>query len=60
MMLHGCTQTPDDFAAGTQMNVIAGKEEFLVVYPEQPVTANALKCSNWLTILKGCRSLPEN
>src|SRR6266850_7592467 len=47
MMLHGCTQTPDDFAAGTQMNSIADKENFLVVYPEQPATANALRCWNW-------------
>ncbi len=47
MMLHGCTQGPDDFAAGSQMNAIADKENFLVVYPEQPATANALKCWNW-------------
>jgi poly(hydroxyalkanoate) depolymerase family esterase len=47
MMLHGCTQTPDDYATGTQMNRIADKENFLVVYPEQPAAANALKCWNW-------------
>lgn len=47
MMLHGCTQTPDDFAAGAQMNAVANKETFLVVYPEQPASANALKCWNW-------------
>lgn len=47
LMLHGCTQTPDDFAAATQMNVIADKEKFLVVYPEQPADANPLKCWNW-------------
>lgn len=47
MMLHGCTQTPDDFAAATQMNAVADKNNFLVVYPEQPKAANPLKCWNW-------------
>lgn len=47
MMLHGCTQTPDDFAAATQMNSVADKQNFLVVYPEQTKEANPLKCWNW-------------
>jgi poly(hydroxyalkanoate) depolymerase family esterase len=47
MMLHGCTQTPDDFAAATQMNSLAERNNFLVVYPEQPADANPLKCWNW-------------
>ena len=47
VMLHGGTQTPDDFAAGTRMNVIAEEEICLAVYPTQPSHANPAKCWNW-------------
>jgi poly(hydroxyalkanoate) depolymerase family esterase len=47
VMLHGCTQSPDDFAAGTRMNLIAEEQTCLVVYPAQPIEANAAKCWNW-------------
>jgi poly(hydroxyalkanoate) depolymerase family esterase len=47
MMLHGCLLTPDSFAAITQMNALADKNKFLVVYPEQPATANPALCWNW-------------
>jgi poly(hydroxyalkanoate) depolymerase family esterase len=47
VMLHGCTQSPDDFAAGTRMNFLAEEQNCFVVYPEQPSGANHAKCWNW-------------
>jgi poly(hydroxyalkanoate) depolymerase family esterase len=47
VMLHGCTQSPDDFAAGTRMNFIAEERTCLVVYPAQRGDANPSKCWNW-------------
>ena len=47
VMLHGCTQNPDDFAAGTRMNRLAEEYQCFVVYPAQAAAANQSSCWNW-------------
>jgi Arc/MetJ-type ribon-helix-helix transcriptional regulator len=47
LMLHGCTQSPEDFAVGTGMNAAAERNRMMVVYPEQERTHNASLCWNW-------------
>ncbi|MDX3909239.1 MAG: PHB depolymerase family esterase [Sphingobium sp.] len=47
VMLHGCTQSPEDFARGTGMNQLADEMGFIVVYPRQSRSANAQQCWNW-------------
>ncbi len=47
VMLHGCTQNPDDFAAGTGMNVLAERAGLYVAYPAQSRSAHPQKCWNW-------------
>ncbi|MGN7876761.1 extracellular catalytic domain type 1 short-chain-length polyhydroxyalkanoate depolymerase [Roseateles sp. 22389] len=47
LMLHGCTQNPDDFARGTRMNALAAQHNALVLYPAQARQANAQGCWNW-------------
>jgi poly(hydroxyalkanoate) depolymerase family esterase len=47
VMLHGCTQTPDDFAAGTRMNRLAEEQACFVLYPAQTHAGNQSRCWNW-------------
>ncbi|MEF9999601.1 extracellular catalytic domain type 1 short-chain-length polyhydroxyalkanoate depolymerase [Comamonas sp.] len=47
LMLHGCTQNPQDFATGTAMNGVAQTANALVLYPAQAQQANPKNCWNW-------------
>jgi poly(hydroxyalkanoate) depolymerase family esterase len=47
VMLHGCKQNPDDFAAGTRMNELAQEQGFRVLYPAQAPRSNLQRCWNW-------------
>jgi poly(hydroxyalkanoate) depolymerase family esterase len=58
-MLHGCQQTPDDFAAGTRMNELADVHGFLVAYPAQTSRANNASCWSWFKPLEQTREGPE-
>lgn len=59
VMLHGCTQNPDDFANGTQMNLLAEEMGCLVVYPAQSQQANASRCWNWFSAIDQTRGQGE-
>jgi poly(hydroxyalkanoate) depolymerase family esterase len=59
VMLHGCTQSPDDFAAGTRMNERAEEAGFFVAWPAQPATANVSKCWNWFNVADQARDRGE-
>ncbi|HYR06552.1 MAG TPA: PHB depolymerase family esterase [Longimicrobium sp.] len=47
VMLHGCTQDPDDFARGTRFNALADSAGAIVVYPEQTAQLHPQKCWTW-------------
>ncbi len=56
VMLHGCTQSADDFASATQMNLWAESQSFFVLYPEQRLVNNSSRCWNWFEVVNQGRS----
>ena len=59
VMLHGCAQHPDDFAAGTRMNELAEELRFVALYPAQSSRANRARCWNWFEALHQRRDQGE-
>jgi poly(hydroxyalkanoate) depolymerase family esterase len=53
VMLHGCLQDAQEFADVSQMNRIAARERFFVLYPEQDRLSNAQRCWNWFETRSG-------
>jgi poly(hydroxyalkanoate) depolymerase family esterase len=47
VLLHGCRQTPEDFAAATRIATLADHHGWLVLLPRQSSKANAWTCWNW-------------
>lgn len=47
VVLHGCSQDPDDIARGTRFNEHAEAHGFLVLYPQQTTEHNPRACWNW-------------
>jgi poly(hydroxyalkanoate) depolymerase family esterase len=45
--LHGCGQTPEDFARGTRLDGAAEPRGALVLYPKQPLARHPARCWNW-------------
>lgn len=55
LLLHGCTQDPDDFARGTGILEAAERCRLIVVAPMQTSQANMNKCWNWFEPRHGAR-----
>src|SRR6266567_1231515 len=47
VLLHGCRQTPEEFAAGTRIAAFADEHDWLVLLPRQKPRANSRGCWNW-------------
>lgn len=60
VMLHGCSQDPDDFAIGTNMNALAEKHGLAIAYPAQTKSrTNSASCWNWFRPRHQMRSAGE-
>jgi poly(hydroxyalkanoate) depolymerase family esterase len=59
VMLHGCTQSPADFATGTQMNRLADEHQSIVAYPQQARKNHHFQCWNWYHLANQYRGSGE-
>ena len=59
VMLHGCRQNPDDFAAGTRMHERGKGRGCFVLYPGQDRRANRMGCWNWFEAVNQQRESGE-
>ncbi len=59
LMLHGCSQNPDDFATGTDMNAVAQRHGLAVAWPEQTRDHNGASCWNWFAPVNQARGKGE-
>lgn len=50
VMLHGCGQDPDGFAAVTGMSRLADRLSWMVLYPAQSLAANGSGCWGWFSL----------
>jgi poly(hydroxyalkanoate) depolymerase family esterase len=47
VLVHGCRQTPEEFARGTRIEAAAERAGLLVLMPDQKDSANPYRCWNW-------------
>jgi poly(hydroxyalkanoate) depolymerase family esterase len=47
VFLHGCTQDAADAAAGTDLDLEATAQGWMVIYPEQTADRHPFRCWNW-------------
>jgi poly(hydroxyalkanoate) depolymerase family esterase len=47
VVLHGCRQSAEDAALGTEVNAFADRAGFVVLYPQQSAADNPRLCWNW-------------
>ncbi|HUP29613.1 MAG TPA: PHB depolymerase family esterase [Usitatibacter sp.] len=53
VMIHGCKQTPEEFAAATRIAALADEQGWLLLLPRQEKKANPWSCWNWFDIATG-------
>ena len=47
VVIHGCLQSPESMAIGSEWGLIAEKNNLVLVYPRVPEGSNPISCWNW-------------